>query len=208
MDAAFAWPTVTSPPRQIGRVRMSVPDPKGDDRPTSAYITAIAERGDREAFKALFLRMAPRIKGYLLHKGVEGADEITQEVMLIVWRKAGQFEPARGPGEAWIFTIARNAWIDAARRRRGAPMVELDPLFDSAGPARADHEIEAAQDSRRIHAAMGALSPEQLQIVRLSFFDEEPHTAIAARLNLPLGTVKSRLRLAMKRLRDLLGESQ
>lgn len=187
---------------------MSVSDPQGEARPAAGYITAIAERADREAFKALFQYMAPRIKAYVLHKRIEGADEITQEVMLIVWRKAALFDPARGAGEAWIFTIARNACIDAVRRRRGAPLVDLDPMFDGAGPASADHELEAAQDSRRIHAAMGALSPEQLQIVRLSFFDEEPHSAIAARLNLPLGTVKSRLRLAMKRLRDLLGDSQ
>jgi RNA polymerase sigma-70 factor (ECF subfamily) len=208
MDAAFAWPTLSSPPRQIGKVRMSLSDPQREERPAAAYITAIAERADREAFKALFLYMAPRIKAYVLHKRIDGADEITQEVMLIVWRKAALFDPARGAGEAWIFTIARNACIDAARRRRGAPLVEMDPMFEGAAPASADQEIEAAQDSRRIHAAMGALSPEQLQIVRLSFFDEEPHSAIAARLNLPLGTVKSRLRLAMKRLRDLLGDSQ
>ncbi len=187
---------------------MSTPSLESLDRPAAGYIAAIARDGDREAFKALFLCMAPRIKAYLLHRGVEAADELTQEVMLTVWRKADLFDPARGTGEAWIFTIARNAWIDVARRRRGAPMVDLDPLADRDGPARADVEVEAAQDSRRIHIAMRALSPEQLMIVRLAFFDDEPHSAIAARLNLPLGTVKSRLRLAMKHLRDLLGDSQ
>ena len=187
---------------------MSVSAHHGEDRPASGYILSIAAHGDREAFKALFLCMAPRIKAYLMRKGVEGADELAQDVMLTVWRKAALFDPARGTGEAWIFTIARNAWIDVARRRRGAPMVDIDPLADSEGPARADFELEAAQDSRRVHIAMSALSPEQLQIVRLSFFDDEPHSAIAARLNLPLGTVKSRLRLAMKHLRDLLGDSQ
>ena len=187
---------------------MSASTPRSGDRPAAGYITSIAEQGDREAFKALFLGMAPRIKAYLLHRGVEGADELTQEVMLTVWRKAALFDPARGTGEAWIFTIARNAWIDVARRRRGAPMVDLDPLYDSVEPARADVVVEAAQDSRRVHIAMKSLSPEQLEIVRMSFFDDEPHSAIAARLNLPLGTVKSRLRLAMKRLRDLLGDTQ
>ena len=73
-------------------------------------------------------------------------------------------------------------------------------------PARGDHELQAAEDSRRVRAAMAALSPEQIQVVRLSFFDDEPHSEIAARLGLPLGTVKSRLRLAMKRLRDLMGD--
>ena len=187
---------------------MSASTAQSDDQPAAGYILSIAEHGDREAFKALFLCMAPKVKAYLLHKGVDGADELAQEVMLAVWRKAALFDPARGTGEAWIFTIARNAWIDAARRRRGAPMVDLDPLADRDKPARADVQVEAAQDSLRVHIALKSLSQEQLQIVRMSFFDDEPHSAIAARLNLPLGTVKSRLRLAMKRLRDLLGDPQ
>ena len=168
------------------------------------HIVSIAERADRQAFKALFVAMAPRIKAFLVRRMVDSPDELTQEVMLAVWRKAALFDPSRGTGEAWIFGIARNACIDAARRRRGAPLVDLDPMTDSGEPVRADQELEAAQDSRRVLAAMNGLSQEQLEVVRLSFFDDEPHTAIAARLNLPLGTVKSRLRLAMKRLRDLL----
>lgn len=170
----------------------------------AGYIVSIAERGDRQAFKALFLAMAPRVKAFLVRRCVEAPDELTQEVMLAVWRKAALFDPARGGGEAWIFGIARNACIDAARRRRGAPLVDLDPMSDGGEPLRGDAQLEAAQDSRRVRAAMDGLPLEQLEIVRLSFFDDEPHSAIAARLNLPLGTVKSRLRLAMKRLRDLL----
>lgn len=168
------------------------------------HIVSIAERGDREAFKALFVAMAPKVKAFLLRRAVETPDELTQEVMLAVWRKASQFDPARGTGEAWIFAIARNACIDAARRRRGAGLVELDPIVDREEPAQADTQLQAAQAGRRVRAALDALSPEQLEVVRLSFFDDEPHSVIAARLNLPLGTVKSRLRLAMKRLRDLL----
>ena len=208
MDAAFAWPIAVLPPRRTGGVRVSAPDPKAGRLPAAIHIAAIAASGDREAFKALFLYMAPRIKAYLMRKGVEGADETTQEVMLTVWRKAALFDPARGAGEAWIFTIARNAWIDAARRGRGAQMVQFDPLADGAVPAVADVGMLAAEDSRRVRAALDALSREQLEVLRMSVFDGEPHSAIAARLNLPLGTVKSRLRLAMRRLRELLGETQ
>jgi len=168
------------------------------------HIVAIAERSDREAFKALFLAMAPKIKAFLIRRSVEAPDELAQDVMLTVWRKASLFDPARGTGEAWIFAIARNACIDAARRRQGAPLVDLDPIVDREEPAQAEALLLGAQANRQVRAALGALSPEQLEVVRLSFFDDEPHSAIAARLNLPLGTVKSRIRLAMQRLRDLL----
>jgi RNA polymerase sigma-70 factor (ECF subfamily) len=204
MDAAFALQTLASPALAFGGAPMIMGDAEAEGPSAAGYIAAIAERADRQAFKALFLAMAPRVKAFLIRRTVEAPDELTQEVMLAVWRKAALFDPARGTGEAWIFGIARNACIDAARRRRGAPLVELDPITDSGEPMRADVELEAAQDSRRVHAALDGLSEEQLQVVRLSFFDDEPHSAIAARLNLPLGTVKSRLRLAMKRLRDLL----
>ena len=185
---------------------MTVSEWDAQEPGVGVHIVSIAERGDREAFKALFLAMAPRIKAFLVRRTVETPDELTQEVMLAVWRKAALFDPSRGTGEAWIFGIARNACIDAARRRRGAPLVELDPIMDGGEPVQADAELEAAQDSRRVRIAMSSLSQEQLEVVRLSFFDDEPHSAIAARLNLPLGTVKSRLRLAMKRLRDLLDD--
>jgi len=204
MDAAFAWPTIVSPPPAFLGAPVTVDDLESETPDAAGYILAIAERGDREAFKTLFRVVAPRIKGFLVRRSVEAPDEITQEVMLAVWRKAALFDPARGTGEAWIFGIARNACIDAARRRRGVPLVDLDPLTEGREPARADVEYEAAQDGRRVRAAMESLSREQLEVVRLSFFDDEPHSVIAARLNLPLGTVKSRLRLAMKRLRDLL----
>lgn len=181
----------------------------GDVEPSpGALILAIAERGDRAAFSTLFTAFAPKVKAFLIRRGAAAPEELTQEVMLTVWRKAGFFDPARGTGEAWLFAIARNACIDAARRRRGQPLLELDPVADAPEPPRGDLELEASQDARRVHDAIGALSPEQLAVVRLSFFDDRPHAEIAERLGLPLGTVKSRLRLAMKRLRDLLGKER
>ena len=208
MDAVHAWPIAASPPPVFDRAPVAVNLSDAEEPGAGAYIVSIAERGDRQAFQALFLVMAPRIKAFLVRRAVEAPDELTQEVMLTVWRKAALFDPARGTGEAWIFGITRNACIDAARRRRGAPLVDLDPLADGGGPAGADVQLEAAQDGRRVRAAMDGLSEEQLEVVRLSFFDDEPHSVIALRLNLPLGTVKSRLRLAMKRLRDLLEDQE
>jgi RNA polymerase sigma-70 factor (ECF subfamily) len=171
----------------------------------TAYIMRIAERQDRTAFAALFTEFAPKVKAFAIRRGAAAPDEVTQEVMLAVWRKAASYDPARGAGEAWIFAVARNACIDAARRDRGQPLLELEPPDTPEAP-RGDRQLEAAEDVRRVRAAVASLSPEQSEVVRLSFFDDRPHAEISARLGLPLGTVKSRLRLAMKRLRELLDD--
>src|ERR1700761_4321168 len=169
MNAIVAWSMQGSrplPPR--GRASVSDHDGDGAETLVVGRIRAIAERADRQAFAALFLEFGPKVKAFLIRRGVDAADEVTQEVMLSVWRKAATFDPARGTGEAWIFGIARNACIDAARRRRGAPLVDLDPMTDGGEPVRADVELEAAQDGRRVRAAMDGLSEEQLEVVRLA----------------------------------------
>jgi len=170
------------------------------------HILAIAEHADRAAFTLLFARFAPKVKVFLIRRGLAPlpAEELTQEVMLTVWRKAARFDPSRGSGESWIFTIARNAGIDAQRRERGQPLVEMELGHEASEPVQSDVELIAAEDARLVREAIGTLSAEQLEVVRLSFFDDQPHGDIAERLGLPLGTVKSRLRLAMKRLRGLL----
>ena len=170
----------------------------------AGLILAIAASADRDAFAALFSHFAPRVKSYLIRLGAPGAaaEELAQETLLMVWRKAAQFDPARAGASTWIFTIARNLRIDALRRDRPAPAAE-DPS-DAQPEALADAVMDAAQRDARVRSALQALPSEQAQIVELSFFAEEPHSAIAERLGLPLGTVKSRLRLAMGRLRALL----
>ena len=163
----------------------------------AGLILAIAARADREAFTLLFNHFAPRVKGYLMRLGASAvaAEELAQETLLMVWRKAAQFDPARAGASTWIFTIARNLRIDALRRDRPAPPSE-------------DPSDEAAERDQRVRGALKALSREQAQIVELSFFSEETHAAIAQRLGLPLGTVKSRLRLAIARMRALLEDMQ
>jgi RNA polymerase sigma-70 factor, ECF subfamily len=174
----------------------------------SASIVAIAERGDRAAFAALFSHFAPRVKSYLLRLGAapESAEELAQETLLTVWRRAGAFDPGRAAASTWIFTIARNLRFDALRRERRASAGD-DPTDAGPPPARPDAILAALQDEGRIGRAIAALPTEQARVVRLAFFSDQPHAAIALDLDLPLGTVKSRLRLAMARLRDLLGEA-
>lgn len=172
----------------------------------AVHILAIAERGDRAAFTVLFARYAPRIKSMLIRRGSPeaAAEELAQEAMLSVWRKASYFDPARGSGEAWIFTIARNAAIDARRRQRGLPTVsfEIEHAPDDPAPA-SDDQLQSAQEADRLRTAIQALPTDQMEVIRQSYFEDRTHIEIAEALQLPLGTVKSRLRLALGRLRGL-----
>lgn len=173
------------------------------------WLAAIAQRGDQAAFAALFGHFAPRIKTYLMRMGMPStlAEELAQETMLMVWRKAASFDPLAGSPAAWIFVIARNLRIDAARRDKRS-LRKIDPLEDAPLPPEADQLVQQRQQSDRIRAAMAQLPPEQAEVLRLSFFEDDPHSVIEQKLGIPLGTVKSRLRLAMSRLRNLLNELQ
>lgn len=169
-------------------------------------IEAIAARQDREAFAALFEYFAPRIKGFLMRSGAapSAAEELAQEAMLTIWRKAGQFDRSRAVASAWIFAIARNLRIDRLRREQRGMLIDVDPSEAPEMPSAPDHELLAIERDAQVRAALAQLPPEQLRVIQLSFFENCPHSAIADELKIPLGTVKSRLRLAMKRLQDLL----
>ena len=175
----------------------------------SAMVVAIAARRDRAAFASLFDHFAPRVKSYMMRLGAtpEAAEELAQETMLIVWRRAEAFDPSKAAASTWVFAIARNLRIDVARRENRAPLRE-DPAFDIPSPPAPDNAYSATEDEARIGRAIATLPIEQARVITLSFFSDKPHSEIAAELDLPLGTVKSRLRLAMNRLRALLEESQ
>ncbi|MBR1091443.1 sigma-70 family RNA polymerase sigma factor [Bradyrhizobium manausense] len=173
-------------------------------------IGRVAAHGDRAAFKLLFEHFAPRVKGFLVKTGMnaDAAEEIAQTTLLTVWRKAAQFDPASAGAAAWIFTIARNLRIDsarqAARRAKAAVSAERDEtpeVVDSPETMMARRD-----DVSRVAAALERLSEEQSKVIRMSFIEERPHGEIAETLGIPLGTVKSRIRLAMARLRDLLDD--
>jgi len=160
-------------------------------------------RADREAFARLFQMFAPRVKSYLLRLGAPSAsaEDLAQDAMVSVWRRAASYDPKRAAASTWIFVIARNAWIDRLRREKVelAYRAGLDEPFDSE--ERPDQAAERVQTEESMQAALKTLSEEQRQVVRLSFFEDRPHSEIAEALNLPLGTVKSRLRLALMKLR-------
>jgi RNA polymerase sigma-70 factor (ECF subfamily) len=181
---------------------------QGPEPPTlSDCIVCIAQRGDRDAFARLFNHFAPRVKSYLIRLGAapEAAEEIAQETLLTVWRRAAAFDPARAAASTWIFTIARNLRIDLSRRDGRAPQAD-EPSEMNEAPPRPDEALSALEDKTRIGLAIATLSEEQAQVILLAFFADKAHSEIAGELGLPLGTVKSRLRLAMARLRGALAE--
>lgn len=173
-------------------------------------IGRVASQGDREAFKLLFEHFAPRVKGLLMKTGTDAdaAEEIAQNTLLAVWRKAAQFDPTTAGAAAWIFTIARNLRIDAARRAIRQARADQPATTDESEEIADSPEIILSRrdDVSRVSAALLRLSEEQSRVVRMSFIEERPHAEIAETLGIPLGTVKSRIRLAMNRLRDLLDE--
>jgi RNA polymerase sigma-70 factor (ECF subfamily) len=176
-----------------------------------ALIEAVATRGDREAFATLFEHFAPRIKTFMRRSGAseQSADEFAQEALLAVWSKARLFDPSSVGATAWIFAIARNLRIDVLRREKRSGSnytVEIDPEFHVDEGPQPDAGLAASQVESRVRNALSHLSEDQLRVIELSFFDEKVHAEIAQTLQIPLGTVKSRMRLAMNRLRGLLGD--
>jgi RNA polymerase sigma-70 factor (ECF subfamily) len=173
------------------------------------WIGAIAARQDRGAFAALFGFYAPRVKTMLMRAGAgaELAEDIAQETLLTVWRKAAQYNPDRASASAWVYTIARNLRIDRLRRDQRAKLFALYETIEPEEPERPDGGLDALQRDEGVRAALAELPKDQVRVVQLSFFEGRAHGDIARLLGLPLGTVKSRLRLAMNRLRNLLGES-
>jgi RNA polymerase sigma-70 factor (ECF subfamily) len=172
----------------------------------SDLIAAVAQHRDKAAFAELFQYFAPRVKAYLVRLGVPSgaADDLAQEVLLMLWRKAHLYDRSRAAPSTWVFTIARNLRIDAARRVRHTEALE-DAVEHADDAPLSDAVVDAAQRDARVRSALKALPQDQLRVVELSFFEDKPHSDIARILNVPLGTVKSRLRLAMGRLRPLVG---
>jgi len=171
-------------------------------------IVKIAEHRDREAFRSLFLIFAPKVKSYLIRQGANDAraEELAQEALLTVWRKASSYDPGRAGAAAWIFTIARNLRIDALRREQAAMAYTLCPPPEGEAPATPEAEQDGREREMRVRQAMAGLPAEQIAVVQLSFYQDKAHAEIARDLGLPLGTVKSRLRLALARLRGLVGD--
>ena len=179
------------------------PDTTGVPVAYESLVEAIAAHRSREAFAELFEHFAPRLKSYLMRLGTDAAaaEEVVQEAMVMVWRKAESFDRRQANASTWIFTIARNKRIDRLRRERRPELDPNDPALVPDPEPQADRSVEARQSRHRILAAMENLPVEQSDLIRMAYFDDKSHAEIAAETDLPLGTVKSRIRLALGRMR-------
>lgn len=166
-------------------------------------VERVAQSRDREAFATLFDHYGPRLSTYLQRLGAEPAlaEEIAQDAMVALWRKAALFDPSKSSVGTWLYRIARNRRIDLLRRSRGAT-IDLDDVMEPVDDApQPDEALDAREREGLVRRAMESLPPEQLTLVRLAFFEGRSHSEIAEIEGLPLGTVKSRIRLAFSRLR-------
>lgn len=170
------------------------------DTPDS-LVAAIAQRRDRHAFAQLFERFAPRVKGWLMGRGASAsdADEIAQDVLLTVWRQADRFDPVRASASTWIFTIARNKHVDRVRKQRRPTPAAVEPAPDAVRP---DDVLDARRREVRVQRALATLPADQARVIRATWFEGRSQRQFAADAGLPVGTVKSRTRLAFRRLVD------
>lgn len=169
-------------------------------------LLAVACEKDKGAFAELFRSFAPRLAAYCQRLGAPPAQaqEIAQEAMLAVWRRADSFDPAAGTASAWIFAIGRNRFIDRFRGElRPEPDIS-DPAMEIAAPRTPEEEALEADQVRNMAAALKLLPSEQSEVLRLAYYEHRSQTDIAEMLGVPLGTVKSRTRLALKRMRELM----
>lgn len=173
--------------------------------PIDLLLLQIRDARSRDAFVELFRGMGPRVKAYLVRGGLDltAAEEVTQEVFLKVWRQAGRFDAERGSAAGWIFTIARNARIDRQRKQRLPRWDRDDPTLVSEEPGPLELAVSRRSDER-VRTALGTLPDEQLHVVRAAYFEHRTMREIATDQEVPLGTVKSRMRLALERLRAAL----
>ena len=173
-------------------------------RSMAEFLQRIAEKGDVEAFRKLFQVYAPRVKSYMMRQGADAntAEELAQETLLTVWRKAALYSGEKGSATTWIYTIARNLRID--RLRREMTWVQLPEGHDekASDDIAPDEAVSVAERRVRVQKALAGLPADQHEVVALSYIEGLSHSEIAERLGLPLGTVKSRMRLAYLKIRE------
>ena len=164
----------------------------------------VATGADADAFQRLFQTYAPRIKSYMMRQGADSgtAEELAQETMLTIWRKAGLYSAEKGSATTWIFTIARNLRIDRLRRQVAWQQLPDGHEEEASDDPLPDDVASDRERSERVQAALAVLPADQLEVVSLSYLEGLSHSEIAERLGLPLGTVKSRMRLAYQKIRE------
>lgn len=176
--------------------------------PWASCLEKIAEQRDRGAFRELFEHFSPLVRAFLLRSpggDWSQAEEITQEVMVKIWRKAGSFNSRKASATTWIYTIARNTRVDFIRRReRKERRFHVDDLWHETEAAEPLVDLQQKRNERLIRQALTDLPDEQAQVLFKAFMEGKSHNEVATELDLPLGTVKSRIRLALAKLQVLI----
>ncbi len=210
VDLAETGHVVELPSVLDGKSHLSADRRKSlEPREINSLMAAVAEHQDIDAYQLLYNYFVPKVRAYMSKIGSDRAfaDEMAQEAMLRVWRKARLFDPGKGQASTWIYTIARNVRIDALRRGPRPTFDQNDPAFIPEDEPAADVALERQQDADRLRVAMASLKPDEIKTLRLSFFEDMAHPAIAAALGIPIGTVKSRIRNACLKLRAILKDA-
>ncbi|UWR00003.1 sigma-70 family RNA polymerase sigma factor [Rhodobacteraceae bacterium S2214] len=205
-DAVIAAATPVVSARTIRTKARQVQDEKAAKRAAWVpQLTAVRDQQDKAAFAELFAHFGPRVKSFLMKSGASAdmAEECAQEVMVTLWRKAHLFDPAKASVSTWIFTIARNRKIDLLRKQRRVEPEDL-PWGPEADPDQAD-AIALQQETEILGKAIADLPDKQRLLIEKAYYGELTHSEIAAQTGLPLGTIKSRIRLALDRLRHAIG---
>ena len=202
---AKVWPSTSGGARKVGKLEEETVSL--DAERIKVLMSAVAESRDIVAFELLYRHFYPRVRSYMV-KMTRGnrilAEELAQETMMRVWNKAALFDPSKAQASTWIFTIARNQMIDSVRRAIKPDFDPNDPAFVPDEFEAADALIERQQNAAALRRAMKTLKGRYAEVLRMSFFEGLTHSTIAEKLNLPIGTVKSRIRLACEKLRTSL----
>jgi len=188
----------------LAMTETSAPNARGDQ--FVDLLRRIATSKDRIAFAAVFDHFAPRVKSFMMRKGsnAEQAEDLVQETMIAVWSKAAMFSTEKGSVSTWIFTIARNLRIDKLRRERAQLYTDLEDFDAPDMSTGAEEALGRSQEDNHVVQALAQIPAEQRDLLILSFVEDVPQSEIATRLGIPLGTVKSRMRLGYQRLRKIL----
>ena len=170
-----------------------------------AMLARVAEKDDKAAFRAIYQHFAPRIKAYAINQGFsQHAEVLVQEVMTNVWRNAGKYSASLASVSTWIFTIARNQRIDILRklnRTRAEIVIETEDLWQIPTEDTTICSIQNLSTEKFVKAGIDQLPEEQMIALRKVYYEGKTHEEVAEELNIPLGTVKGRLRLSLQKLR-------
>jgi RNA polymerase sigma-70 factor (ECF subfamily) len=165
-------------------------------------LASVASERDKTAFNSLFEHFGPRLKGFMMRKGASGelAEDLAQDTMITVWRKAHMYSRDKGSVSTWIFTIARNRRIDWARSNGRVQFSDIADFDAASDDPEADMIVQGRQEAKLVSQAIAALPEDQRRVISMAFLEDLTQMEIAARLDVPLGTIKSRMRLAYQKM--------